>query len=406
MPIEFRTATLPNGLTILAEIDPSAASAGAGFFVRTGARDEDPAEMGVSHFLEHMVFKGSESRGPIEVSAELDALGVNHNAFTAHDLTAYFAIGLPESVLPAVEVFADILRPSLRDADFDEERGVILEEIAMYEDQPSWVLLESVQDRFYEGHPLGHRVLGTRETITALRPEQMRRYLLDRYASDSIALAAAGRIDFEALVERAGRACGNWKPSGASRVYPPLEPQGGEFTLLRPNLASGYGLMALPAPPLQDDRRYAASLAAQILGDAEGSRLFWALVEPGLAEQADANYDPRDHAGEFSVGWICPPSAMGEVEQIVLAQMASFADSLEDADLERARAKIATSVTLASERPGGRMHRLGANWALRREHRPLEEELARIEAVTIDEMRSCLEAFPLQARVTGRLMPA
>lgn len=275
----------------------------------------------------------------------------------------------------------------------------------MYEDQPSWVLLEAVQDRFYEGHPLSNRVLGTRETIASLSPQRMRRYLRDRYASDSIALAAAGRVDFDALVHLAKAECGLWTPSAASRRYPPLAPRKGEFTIERPDLSSAYGLMALPAPPLHDDRRYAASLAAQILGDSEGSRLFWALVEPGLAEQADASYDPRDHAGEFSVGWVCPPSAMGEVERIVRTELAALSESVEPGDLERARAKIATSVTLASERPSGRMHRLGSSWALRREHRTLEEELARIEAVTVEEVRECLAEFPLEPHVTGRLMP-
>jgi len=405
MPIEHRAATLPNGLQILAEIDPTALSGGVGFFVRTGARDEDPAEMGVSHFLEHMIFKGSETRGPIEVSAQLDALGVQHNAFTGHEMTAYFATGLPEALLPATEILADILRPALRAADFEEERGVILEEIAMYDDQPPWVLLEALQDRFYRGHPLGHRILGTRETISALPVESMRRYLLERYAADSIAVAAAGRVDFDALVEQVSTCCAGWTPSGATRRYPTLPSVEETFTLARPDLAAAYGLMAMPGPPLADDRRYPAAMLAQILGDSEGSRLFWALVETGLAEHADAHYDPRDGCGETAVAWVCDPEHLDEVESIVRRELAALGDSLTEDDLLRARSKIATSVTLAGERPGGRMHRLGANWAMRRAYTPLETELARIEAVTIEGLRACLEAFPPTPRVVGRMVP-
>ncbi|MHC4833934.1 MAG: M16 family metallopeptidase, partial [Planctomycetota bacterium] len=168
MAIQYHHDVLPNGLTVLAETDPAAATAAVGFFVRTGARDERPEEMGVSHFLEHMVFKGSETRGPVEVSGELDDLGLEHNAFTSHEMTVYYASGLPESILQGTEVLADILRPALRDADFEEERGVILEEIAMYADQPYWVLMEEAGARYFRNHPLGFRVLGTTETISKL----------------------------------------------------------------------------------------------------------------------------------------------------------------------------------------------------------------------------------------------
>ena len=147
------------------------------------------------------------------------------------------------------------------------------------------------------------------------------------------------------------------------------------------------------------------SLVAQILGDHEGSRLFWSLVETGLAEQADASFDPHDGVGEMSVHWVCEPEANDEVESIIRREFARFAESLDEEDLLRSRAKVATAVTLAGESPSGRMHRLGANWTVGREYSTLEEELARIEAVTLDGLREYLEAFPLEARMTGRLLP-
>ncbi|MGA1392546.1 MAG: M16 family metallopeptidase, partial [Phycisphaerales bacterium] len=396
---------LPNGLTLLAETDPSAATAAVGFFVRTGTRDERPEEMGVSHFLEHMVFKGSERRGPVETSEELDDLGLEHNAFTSHEMTVYYASGLPESILQGADVLADILRPALREADFEEERGVILEEIAMYADQPYWVLMEEAGERYFRNHPLGFRVLGTTETISKLPVEAMRRYFALRYASDSVAVAAAGNVDFAEFRERVAAACSSWTPSGAKREHPALAPGSGDFTLRRPELAAAYGVMQMPAVDLLDPRRYEASLVAQILGDSEGSRLFWSLVETGLAEQADASFDPRDGVGEMSVHWVCDPEAHEEVEAVVRRELAAFSESLTDEDLVRSRAKVATSVTLAGERPSGRMHRLGANWTVGREYSTLEEELARIERVTLRSLHEYLEAFPLVPRMTGRLLP-
>ena len=162
MPITFREATLPNGLHVLAEVDPAAHSASIGFFVKTGARDEATEIMGVSHFLEHMMFKGTETRSAADVDRAFDDLGAEHNAFTTSELTAFHAHALPEHLPAAGEILADILRPALRQEDFDDEKAVILEEIAMYEDHPFWKLYERAMETYYDGHPLSHRVLGTK----------------------------------------------------------------------------------------------------------------------------------------------------------------------------------------------------------------------------------------------------
>lgn len=275
----------------------------------------------------------------------------------------------------------------------------------MYEDQPAWVLMEAAQERYFHGHPLGFRVLGTKDTISRLPREAMQRYLLDRYASDSIVVAAAGRVDFGEIRERVGRACGSWRPSGAARAHPAFVAGEGEFSLRRPKLAAAYGTMLVPAVDLRDPRRYAAMLVAHVLGDGDGSRLFWALVEPGLAEHAEAGFDPHDGVGEIVVQWTCDPEANEEVEEVLRRELAAFAASLREEDLLRARAKVATAVTLAGERPGGRMHRLGASWLVHREHRPLEAELARIEATSLRDLHEYLEQLPLRPRLVGRLLP-
>ncbi len=220
MPVEFRRTTLPNGLEIIAEVDADAHTAAAGFFVKAGARDEDPAVMGVSHFLEHMMFKGTARRTAEQVDRDFDDIGADHNAFTSGEMTAFWAHALPDQLPRVVEVLADILRPSLRQADFDDEKSVIIEEIAMYDDQPFWVVYEQTTERFFGAHPLSHRVLGTRDTVAAMQRDQMQAYFDGRYSADNTAIALAGRLDFDAVADQLAGYCGDWVKTDALRVYP------------------------------------------------------------------------------------------------------------------------------------------------------------------------------------------
>jgi predicted Zn-dependent peptidase len=399
----LRSATLSNGLVILGEVDPSAHTAAAGFFVRTGARDEPTPIMGVSHFLEHMMFKGSDRRSALQVNEDFDRIGASHNAFTSGEMTCFHAHVLPEHLPKAIEMLSDILRPALRQADFDEEKGVILEEIAMYEDNPFMALYERMMERYYHGHPMGHRVLGTKESIAALERDALAGYFDQRYASDTMALAVAGRVEFDALVAHADRLCGKWPRGNPGRNHPSFRPTRDDFEMTLPNLTRAYLGMMMPAPPLSDPRRYASSLVAQIVGDAEGSRFYWSLVETGLAEEATCNYEGRDGLGEYLVIAACTVDAVPEVRARLAAEMESLAGSLDQDELDRAKARIATAVALAGERPAGRMTRLGSLWAYGIPYATLDEEMRRIEAITLDDLRASLREFPLKPVITGLL---
>ena len=161
MPVTFQERVAPNGLRIIAEVDPGAHSAAAGFFVKTGARDESSDLMGVSHFLEHMMFKGTEEISADDLNRRFDEIGARNNAYTSHELTCFYAHVLPERLPEANDLLARMMRPALRQEDFDREKNVILEEIAMYKDEPYWVLFEHAMEKHYGSHALGHRVLGT-----------------------------------------------------------------------------------------------------------------------------------------------------------------------------------------------------------------------------------------------------
>ncbi len=403
--IHFKHTTLPNGLEIIAETDPDAHSAAIGFFVKTGARDEAPEAMGVSHFLEHMMFKGTDTRSAEDVDRDFDAIGADHNAYTTSELTAFWAHVLPEHLPRAEAILHDILRPALRQQDFDKEKAVILEEIAMYEDNPFWVLYERTMETYYADHPLSHRVLGTRETVEGLERGQMSDYFTRRYSADNTVVALAGRLDFDAMAARIGDHCGPWNTTRPQRHHESRKAIDDAFTMRSSTVSRHYTLMVAPAPALADERRHAASILAQILGDVEGSRLYWALIETGVAEDAQASYEGRDGVGDYLIHFTCSPEAAEECERIVLEQIDQLVGSLTEDDLQRVRSKIATGVTLQGERPAGRMQRLGQMWTYLGEYRSLEAELARINAVTLDDLREVWSAYPLRPRVTGRLAP-
>src|SRR6476660_6061055 len=170
--MSFHQHTLDNGLNVIGEVSPSARSVSVGFFVRTGSRDEQPDVSGVSHFLEHMVFKGTPKRSALQVNIDFDRIGADYNAFTSEENTVFYAAVLPEYLPQATDILSDILRPSLRTDDFDMEKKVIIEEIGMYDDKPTWCAYDHAKKQFFAEHPLGNSVLGTVKSITDLTADQ------------------------------------------------------------------------------------------------------------------------------------------------------------------------------------------------------------------------------------------
>ena len=285
--MEFRKHRLDNGLEIIAETNGDAHSMSVAFFVRTGSRDETDEVAGVSHFLEHMCFKGTPRRTADDVNREFDEIGAHYNAFTSEECTAYYASVLPEYQEASVDILADILRPSLRPDDFDMEKKVILEEIQMYLDQPPFGMDDRIKQLHMGRHPLAKSVLGTRESVGDLSPEQMRNYFDSRYSPSNVFVVAAGKVDFDALVEQVAKRCSDWKPQGAQRDVPRAKLRTRSFEVVhRPTATQQYVLQLADAPAPEDDDRYAAKLLATIVGDDSGSRMYWELTDSGLAETA------------------------------------------------------------------------------------------------------------------------
>ncbi|MGP0064850.1 MAG: M16 family metallopeptidase, partial [Isosphaeraceae bacterium] len=195
--MRFHQTKLDNGLQVIAELNDRAHSVAAGFFVKAGSRDESSELAGVSHFLEHMTFKGTPRRDALAVNRDFDRVGAKHNAQTSEEDTFYHVTCLPEYLAPSFDVLSDILRPTLRGDDFETEKQVIIEEIRMYLDNPMSVAYEAAKTAHFGGHPLGNSILGTVDSITALTADQMRAYFAARYSPANIVLAFAGKGEWE-----------------------------------------------------------------------------------------------------------------------------------------------------------------------------------------------------------------
>ncbi len=394
--MEFKHTTLDNGLTLVAEAAAETASLAVGFFARTGSRDESDAEHGVSHYLEHMMFKGTERRSAFDVNREFDEMGANYNAFTNQENTVFYAAVLPEFQARAVDLLGDILRPSLRGEDFDTEKQVILEEIALYEDRPEFRLFEKLMSETFAGHPLGRSVLGTNASVTALTRDVMEDYFRRRYSPANLTVVAAGHLDWDALVEQIQAACGHWTGPPADRAFPEVPANRPHTCVTDPKLSRQHLGLAGRAPVAQADQRYAAQLLATILGDDTGSRLYYALIEPAIAEDASVTYDAMDRAGAMLTFITCDADRAAQALEIVRDEFTRFRDEGPTADeLTAAKNKLASGAVIGGEVPMGRLTAVGFDWVYRRTYTPLAEQIDTLMAVTADEVLAVARDFDL-----------
>jgi predicted Zn-dependent peptidase len=404
--LEFLSERLENGLTIVAERNGNAHSVAVGFFVNAGARDETDALAGVSHFLEHMAFKGTPTRSADDVNRQFDEIGAQYNAFTSEENTVYYAAVLPEHQPRVMELLADILRPALRQHDFDTEKQVILEEIHMVEDQPPFGADEKCRAALYGPHPLGRSVLGSLESIGRLRCRSMRDYFRRRYSPGNVALVATGRIDFEALVASARQWCGSWEPADGHRLVEPAACQTGFHVISKPGATQQYAVQLAPGPAAADHDRYPAKLLAMVLGDETGSRLFWELVDPGLAEQASLAHGEYEGSGVFATYLACEPDqAAKNLQRIRELYRRTESEGISAAELKQAVNKVSSRIVLSGEIPRGRLFTVGSDWVQRRQYRSIRDDLDAVAAITLDDVAAVLAKYPLTRSTTVTIGP-
>jgi predicted Zn-dependent peptidase len=394
--VPFHQTVLDNGLQVIAELNDQARSVASGFFVKAGSRDESPELAGVSHFLEHMIFKGTPNRDALAVNRDFDRVGAKHNAQTSEEDTFYHVTCLPEYLPRSFDILSDILRPSLREDDFETEKKVIIEEILMYLDNPMSVAYDAAKAAHFGPHPLGQSILGTVESISALTVDQMRAYFAAKYSPANIVLAFAGRGDWDQLVGLARDHCSAWEGPPSSRQAVAPKGTAAFEALLRAEDNQQTIIGVADAPPLEDDDRFAAQLLATVLGDHTGSRLYWELVDPGLADGAEVSYQDYNKAGTYYTFLSCEPGeAQANVERVVDLFGEAMAKGITPDELNQAKNKVLARSVLRSERPMGRLASLGFHWTYRREYLPVDRELDLFGRVTVEDADRVLAAWPL-----------
>lgn len=404
--MEFRSHQFANGLELVAELNPNAYSLGVGCFVNTGSRDETLANNGVSHFLEHMMFKGTPNRTAWDINRDLDAIGARSNAMTSHERTIYYGAVAPDYQNELVDILTDIMRPTLALEDFEVEKQVILEEIEMYDDQPPYGASDRCMAGWFGSHPLGMSILGASQTVSDLTPEQMRAYFDERYSPANITIAAAGRVDWDQLVASVEQRCSDWTPFPATRNVAPVVGHPGKETMIKENSTQEYVIQLAAAPASEDERRFAARLLAIILGDDNGSRLYWEMIETGLAEYAEVSCDEYAGAGLFSVFLGCAPhQATSNLDLMANIFADASKHGVRSEEIEQAQNKISSQIVLSSERPLSRLFSIGVNWLMRKEYRTVREIITRYRSVTRENVMDVLQAFPLNQHMTVAIGP-
>src|SRR6266699_1567414 len=381
----FHTHRLDNGLQIVAQPMPDFESVAVSYFVRTGSRDEpDPGIAGVSHFLEHMVFKGTRTLDWQQITLEFNKIGAELNAFTSHEATVYYARVLGEYLERAVELLSDMMYPRLAESDFETEKEVIVNEIARSEDQPYNLAYRRMMQTYFGNHPLGHDVLGTRESIRDMHIEQMRDYWKRRYAANNMILSVAGNFDWEDIISLAEQHCNDWRTGDATRHIEPYEPaQSVNDIVVDKKLKQQIMILAMPAVDLKDPDYYAAMLGGSILGDGDGSRLYWNIYQKGLAESASASIWAMEGTGILQMQANSTPEEAPRVLKLLRAELDNFLEqgAYED-ELRRAKDKWISGIVLSSESTFSRMFSLASDWVTEGRLVSVDEEIERVEKIT------------------------
>jgi len=405
MPLTFHYKQLSNGLDIVAERNPEAHSVALGLFVKTGSRDEQTNVNGVSHFLEHMMFKGSSKYTWEDVNRIFDEIGAKYNAFTTQEMTAYYANVLPEFTERALEHLSHLLRPAIRVEDFTTEKKVILEEIAMYRDDPGHRLYERLMEEHFGRHPLSMSILGSPESIEALQRDQMAEYFQRRYGPGNMVLSVTGKFEFDDVVKLAEKYCGAWPRVDAPRNQPDPIYKQRKIDMSDAKLNRQYTMAMTPGPSAQDERRFAAHILSDVIGDSDGSRFYWALVDNAIAEEADFGFYPHDSCGSFYLAFTTDPARTEKAMGIAMAELERAKTDLDDEEVERAKNKIASGLVLQGEVPIGRMRSIGSQWIYNHEYRSLEQDMATVSAVNTDSLRQLMKDFPFDPMTIVSLGP-
>jgi predicted Zn-dependent peptidase len=402
----IRTEMLPSGLSLATERMEDARSVCIGFWVGTGSRDEDPGEAGASHFLEHLLFKGTDDRSSSAIAEAVDEVGGDFNAFTTKEYTSFYIRLLAEHLSLGLDILSDIMWcPALRPDDLDAERQVILDEILMHADEPSDEASEQSSAALFPDHPLGREVLGSQESVSAMTADRIREFFGLHYRPGNMVVAVAGDLDHAAVAEGLeSRFAG--QPGGRTPVRQPPGDKVEPLRVVRRSTEQAHLVLACRSVNRSDPRRYALAVLNHVLGGGLSSRLFQEIRERrGLAYSVWSERVAYHDAGTVSVGMGTAPEHVPEVLDIVSAELALLgAEGITERELMIAKGNLRAETLLACEDSGARMSRIGAGLLLHGEILTVDEVLARVEALTLEEIHGAAEelvAAPRTLSVVG-----
>ena len=392
----IRRTVLPGGLRVVTEQVPGVRSAAVGVWVGVGSRDEAPALSGTSHFLEHLLFKGTATRSALDIAVAVDAVGGDLNAFTSREHTCYYAHVLGEDLPMAIDLVCDVVTDAvIAPPDVEAERGVILEEIAMRDDDPSDLVGDLFGQALFGDSPLGRPVIGDVATIETLTRDQIAGYYRRRYTPEAMVVAVAGAIEHTAVVRRVRAAFGGRLDSDADPQPPRAGSRAGRAPVSRLAVADrpteqanlvlgGTGLAR------SDERRFALGVLNNALGGGMSSRLFQEIREKrGLAYSVYSFVAHHAGTGQFGVSVGCHPAKVPEVLSLVRDQLADIAEhGLTDSEVARGRGQSRGGLVLGLEDSGSRMSRIGKGELAYGEVLTVDQVLARIAAVTPEDCRA------------------
>jgi len=411
-----RRSVLPSGVRILSEHMPGAQSATVGFWVAVGSRDEQPVTFGSTHFLEHLLFKGTPTRTALDIAVSFDAVGGEHNALTAKEYTCYYAKVRDQDLPMAVDVLADMFTSSLIDLDeFESERGVILEELAMADDDPSDVVSERFFEAVFGAHPLGRPIGGSPAAISAVGREAVWEHYRANYRPQDLVVTVAGAVDHDELVAAISRALtgAGWDLDVAGSPVGRRHPGSGEelvrgsaLTLVNRPTEQANLLLGVQGLAASDDRRAAITVLNSVLGGGMSSRLFQEVREKrGLAYSVYSFAAGYSDAGVMGLYAGCSPKKSGDVAELMLGEFRRLAaDGITDEELSRAQGQLGGGAALALEDSDSRMTRLGRSELTFGEFSDLDETLRRLDGVTTTQVRELAEelvARPLSVAAVG-----
>jgi len=400
-----RKTVLPGGLRVVTESLPSVRSVALGIWVGVGSRDEDQVHAGATHYLEHLLFKGTRQRTALDISAAMDAVGGELNAFTGKEYTCYYARVLDADLPLAIDVLSDMVTSSLIEPkDVDAERNVVLEEIAMNEDDPADTVHEAFTSQLFGDTPLGRPVLGTVESINGITRDQIWEHYAAQYTAPHLVVAAAGNLDHDAVVARVRAAFKDalQVTSAEAPAAPRLRKSGAVlWEGYGPFAGSGLKLVSRPIEQANlvlgceglartDERRFALGVLNAALGGGMSSRLFQEIREKrGLAYSVYSFTAQHADTGMWGIYAGSLPSKADEVLSICVAEIAKVVDKgLTDAELDRGKGQVRGGMVLGLEDPSSRMTRLGKSELVYPDLEPVDELIAAIDAVTHDDVRA------------------